>query len=228
MLQDPRLIRVVMLDAVGTIIHPCPSASQVYETYGRQHGSCLDESTIGVRLRTALQQLATEDPHFSSEAREYQRWQTIVAQVFDDVPDASEALFDALWNYFAEPSHWCVYEDVSSAWSDLESLGLPIGIASNFDARLAPICRTLVPLRRHQYLFYSSNVGAAKPHGNFFRAIQRELDVPAHSILLVGDDARNDLHGAAAAGWQSVLLDRAGHSRSPAIRSLCQLSKLLA
>ena len=67
-----------------------------------------------------------------------------------------------------------------------------------------------------------------KPHPNFFHTIQQTLDLPAHAILLVGDDVRNDFLGAAEAGWQSVLLDRTGTSELPAIRSLRQLCKLLA
>lgn len=228
MLTDPSLIRVVMLDAVGTLIHPCPSAAQVYETHGRRFGSRVDAATIATRLRKALQQLSTDSPHVSSEAREYQRWQTIVEEVFDDVPDAGDELFRSLWEYFAHADHWSVYDDVAPAWSALESRGLPIGIASNFDARLASICHQLSPLHRHQHLFYSSGVGAAKPHAHFFCTIQQALDVPAQSILLIGDDVCNDFLGAAAAGWQSLLLDRDGNSDLPALRSLCQLSQLLA
>ena len=228
MLTAPGSIRVVMLDAVGTVIYPRPSAAEVYATHGRQFGSRLDTETIADRLQESLQQLATDCGNTTDEAREYARWKTIVTQVFDDVPNAGGTLFQNLWHHFAQAEHWCVYDDVPAAWADLEALGLPIGIASNFDARLPPICNQLAPLDRHQHLFYSSRVGVAKPHPNFFHTIQQTLDLPAHAILLVGDDVRNDFLGAAEAGWQSVLLDRTGTSELPAIRSLRQLCKLLA
>src|SRR4051794_29016008 len=37
----PPQIRAVVFDAVGTLIHPEPSAAAVYTAFGRQFGSCL-------------------------------------------------------------------------------------------------------------------------------------------------------------------------------------------
>ncbi|HAY81437.1 MAG TPA: hypothetical protein DCY79_16660, partial [Planctomycetaceae bacterium] len=83
MLTAPGSIRVVMLDAVGTVIYPRPSAAEVYATHGRKFGSRLDTETIADRLQESLQQLATDCGNTTDEAREYARWKTIVTQVFD-------------------------------------------------------------------------------------------------------------------------------------------------
>ena len=44
------------------------------------------------------------------------------------------------------------------------------------------------------------------------------MNLAPSDLLLVGDDLENDYQAATAAGWQAVLLDRAG-SRANAVRS---------
>ena len=86
--------------------------------------------------------------------------------------------------------------------------GLTIAIASNFDDRLEAIAQQIPPLDRAKRLFISARIGHRKPAAEFFRFIERELEIPPAALLSVGDNAENDYDGALAAGWQSILLDR--------------------
>ena len=47
-------VRAIFFDAVGTLIHPTPPASVVYEAVGRRHGSRLGPEAIDLRFRTAF------------------------------------------------------------------------------------------------------------------------------------------------------------------------------
>lgn len=207
----------VLCDAVGTLIYPCPGVVDAYDAAAQRFGSSLPPESIRLRFREAFVRQETIDasavpPHRTDEVRERQRWRTIVGQVFPDMQDC-EGVFNALWDHFAQPQHWRVYDDVAPCFDQLRIAGYGLGIASNFDDRLDAICHaheTLAGISR----FVSSRIGYKKPSPEFFCSIERSLNLPAEKILLVGDDLENDYHAARRAGWQAVLLDRDGCGRN--------------
>jgi putative hydrolase of the HAD superfamily len=236
-----RNVRVVLFDAVGTLIHPAPPVPEAYFTAGKRFGSALTLAEISQRFADAFAAENHADRlepgvdaapgtlhsfacRTTDEHRERLRWQRIVSRVFHDVLDADGGLFESLWQHFADSAHWRLYHDVQSAWQELERRNLTLGIASNFDRRLECICRHLAPLSRSRHVFCSAVVGYPKPSPEFFQAIEQHLAVDGSQILLVGDDHQNDYLGAKAAGWQAVLLDR--HADSPAGGILSSLSQL--
>jgi putative hydrolase of the HAD superfamily len=165
----------------------------------------------------------------TSEAQERERWRRIVAAVFDDVPDASEVLFDSLWRHFAQPEHWRLYDDAPAVLEELAARGMRLAIASNFDRRLLAICQGHAPLRRCERCFISSEVGYPKPDRRFFTAIESQLGLEPEELLLVGDDWTSDILGARAAGWQALWLQRkAIATTEPHIRNLLDLLPLVA
>src|SRR5262249_26441077 len=86
----PPSVRAVFFDAVRTLIHPSPSAGAVYAEVGRRFGSRLDADLVSERFAKAFREEDARDgrnEHRTGEAREYDRWQAIVAAVLDDVPD---------------------------------------------------------------------------------------------------------------------------------------------
>lgn len=209
----PRLsfdgLQAVLFDAVGTLIYPDPPVSVAYAAAGRRFGSRIDEAEIQRRFKVAFARQealdADEYGQRTSESRERERWQAIVCEIFDDVGDR-DALFQQLWEHFAEASHWRVFGDVAELWSSIEARRLLIGIASNFDGRLRALCQNLPTLDRCRALFISSEVGARKPALDFFRAVEGRLQLPPGQILLVGDDRESDFEAARAAGWQAALV----------------------
>jgi putative hydrolase of the HAD superfamily len=203
----PASIRAVLFDAVGTLIAPCPSVAEAYHAAGRRFGSSLPIESIRLRFRDALKRQELLDaqqspPHRTSQQRELARWRSIVSEVFDDVPD-SEPLFQSLWDHFAQPQHWRLYDDVAGCWARFTQAGLIVGIASNFDSRFEGI-RTAHPLLATCPCFISSRIGHKKPSLSFFRAIEQTLALRPEQILLVGDDFDNDYLAAQAAGWHAL------------------------
>jgi putative hydrolase of the HAD superfamily len=204
-------LRAVLFDAVRTLIAPDPPVAEAYHAAGRTFGSRHTVEAIRLRFRSALARQEARDAHptiahRTSESRERQRWRTIVGEVFDDASDP-EGVFQALWDHFARPEHWRLYDDVPDCWRQLTAAGYLVGIASNFDDRLDGICLShalLADSRR----FVSSQLGHKKPSLEFFRSIERSLALRPEQILLVGDDLENDFHAARRAGWQAILLSR--------------------
>jgi putative hydrolase of the HAD superfamily len=224
----PDSVRVVLFDAVGTVIRPEPSVARAYHRSGARHGSNLTVEGIHLRFRQALAAQEEVDRQQAawrtSEDRERDRWKAIVRHVFDDLP-RHDALFDDLWDHFAAADHWALFDDVADCWTRLEQRGLRIGMASNFDARLHGICRALPPLAGCRAVFVSSELGHRKPGVDFFRAIECRLGCRPDELLLIGDDAVNDLSAARDAGWHAALIarDEAPTDGLPALRSLSEL-----
>jgi putative hydrolase of the HAD superfamily len=227
----------VLFDAVGTLIVPDPPVAEAYHLAAWSCGSQLSLAQVRARFHAAwnARTLARRDLAAgelarlpTSEAAEREFWREIVAQVFDDVADEHERLFESLWDHFAQPHHWRVFADVAGVWNALQARGYLLGIASNFDQRLRGILRAHAPLDRCEALFVSSQIGFPKPAPQFFAAVEQRLQLPAERILLVGDDEVNDLQGARAAGWQAVLLARGVPSeRDDSIQSLAELLERL-
>ena len=203
--------RAILFDAVGTLIRPEPSVAGAYALAGRRHGVELAEDEIERRFCAAFaRQEEIDRVCFGGQtdpSREVERWRQIVIEVFG-VSREADRIFDDLWEHFAAPAHWQLFDDVLDVWQGLATAGVTVGIASNFDDRLEGICRELPPLAGCREVFVSSRLGWRKPHANFFAAIAEALDIPADEMLLVGDDLVNDYRAATAAGWQAVLLDR--------------------
>lgn len=209
MLTQP--VSLVVFDAVGTLLEPCPSVAEAYLHHARDYGVRLTPDEIRPRFRQAMRgqsQLDRRVEGRTSSERELARWRTIVAEVFAEIPDTTE-LFDRFWRHFALPEHWRVTPDAALAIARLEAAGIPWAIGSNFDERLPPLCRELAPLSLcpADRIFVSALVGHLKPFAGFFRHIEDATDLPADELLLIGDDAENDYDGATAAGWQAILLD---------------------
>lgn len=227
-------IRAVLFDAVGTLLYPDPPVAEVYHAVGRRFGSRLTVEQIAARFAAAFAEAGhcsgkVDLGHQTNQETECRRWQIIVAAVFHELPNATGALFESLWDHFAQPRHWRLFDDAASVWRRLERDGFVVGIASNFDDRLACVCRGLSPLDHCERVFWSARIGHAKPSREFFACIQRDLNLAPSEILLVGDDYANDYLGATAAGWKAVLLDRDGKHQGEStntIRSLAELPTL--
>ncbi|HEY4309097.1 MAG TPA: HAD-IA family hydrolase [Pirellulales bacterium] len=217
--------KAVLFDAVGTVIRPEPSVAAAYAMAGRREGIDVAESDMKPRFAAAMarQDEIDRQKHGgrTNQQREIERWRGIVTDVFGDVPEAGP-IFDDLWEHFARPEHWRLFDDAAPTWNALAEAGVTLGIASNFDDRLDGICAALAPLADCPHVFVSSRVGWRKPRPEFFATVADKLGLSASEILLVGDDLNNDYRAARAAGWQAVLIDRKGtgadtfreHSRS--------------
>jgi putative hydrolase of the HAD superfamily len=218
-------LRAIYFDAVGTLIHPQPSAAAVYAELGARHGSTYRREQIGQRFAAAFEKQESLDRQQgwkTSEAREQERWRDIVALVLDDVRDPA-ACFAELYQHFAKPEAWICEPGVAELLASLQREGYVLGLASNYDHRLHAVVAGLAPLRSIQHILISSEVGWRKPARGFFDALIRQAGAPAERIRYVGDDRVNDYDGARAAGLQAVLLDPADRGAPGTIHALDEL-----
>lgn len=82
-------------------------------------------------------------------------------------------------------------------------------------------------------IFYSYELGCAKPDVRAFKKVEEALGVSGSDILMVGDSLSHDFRAARAAGWRAVLLDRDNRYQGSAaiadddrVTDLLELTKL--
>lgn len=208
-------IEVVLFDAVGTLIFPEPSAVEVYAQFGKRHGSTLTLNEIRTRFLKAFQrqeQLDASNRHRTSEDRERQRWQQIVTDVFTELSDTT-ALFDELYEHFANPQGWRVNQALASQLPTLQKRKLQLGLASNFDQRVRNVIADFAELSPLTHLIISSEVGWKKPAKEFYLSACEIVNRKPEQILFVGDDPENDYRAARAVGMDALLYDASSDYR---------------
>ncbi len=226
----PGGIKAVAFDAVGTLLEPNPKPAEVYSAIGGRHGSKLLPSFVASAFREAFDFQERHDQSLrlaTNEARELERWRTIVGSVLHDVAD-KESCFQELWRHFGQPVNWRWTPGVAELFSALRQRDLKIAIASNFDSRLRAVLNGFPQSRHLHDVVISSEVGWRKPAREFFGEVSRRLSCRPAEILFVGDHIGNDYEGARLAGMQAVLFDPAGKQRAMSLRRMECLSDLLA
>jgi putative hydrolase of the HAD superfamily len=219
--------KAVFFDAVGTVLHPTPGAPVVYAEAAARYGLDADPATILARFRESFLQEEAADEQVewvTSEDREVARWRAIVRRT---LPGASDGCFELLYRHFARPEAWRVPPEAAETFASLASRGLVLGLASNYDERLASVVAgwpELAPLAGRMVI--SSRVGVRKPGAGFFRCVAEVAGCRADEVVLVGDDLENDFAGATAAGMTAILLDPRGRypDVGPRITSLRELA----
>ena len=206
----PPGVRFVVFDVVGTLVEPHPSVALAYHQAAQRHGVAGDPDEIERRFAAAWRQQelldAEAEPSFAtSQAREEERWRSIVEEVFAGAASADQtaAIFADLWDHFGDPSAW---RPVAAGQRMLQAAceaGVGVVLASNFDDRLLRLARHLPPLTFAQEVFASSAIGWRKPSPEFFRWIEARLGCGPDELFLVGDNPLLDIAAATRAGWQA-------------------------
>lgn len=223
-------IQAVAFDAVGTLIEPNPSVAEAYRRAAAAHGVEVPAETIRSRFAIAFAEDHASE-HRTSEDHERFRWRGIVAACLPELPAAKiDPVFDLLWDHFADPEHWRVFDDVESVLESLKSQGLKLCVASNFDSRLRRVCAGLGLTEAFEgRLVISSEVGVRKPGKSFYDAVLRLLGTEAGATLFVGDDLTNDCTMPARLGFETALIDRKDRfDQQGRLTNLAELPRSLA
>jgi putative hydrolase of the HAD superfamily len=219
-------IRCVAFDAVGTVIYPTPSVSQVYANIAARHGSKLSAAEIRSRFESAMSVFdddSAANDFQTSEQRETELWREVVGRVLTDV-ESADACFDELFDWFGRVEAWAVFPDVARTLAGLREQNLTLAIASNFDSRLHAVCNGLPELADIRIRVVSSEVGYRKPSAEYYNRLARACGCQPAEVLMVGDTPTNDVEGATAIGMPAVLIDRSRDTALPGrISSLKQI-----
>lgn len=215
-------IKAVTLDVGGTLIEPYPSVGELYASVAREHGITAQPAALTRRFSTAW--AAKRDFAYSKEA-----WAKLVFDTFSfsDPGETQTKLFEELYQRFAEPRSWRLYEDVLPVLDELQSRDIKVGVLSNWDERLRPLLESLKLSRYFDYIFISAEIGFHKPSPVIFEEAVRKMRLPAAAILHVGDSHYEDVEGARGAGLQAALINRQKPGQDGHIGSLTEILDLI-
>lgn len=225
-------LQAVLFDAGDTLFRVRGSVGEVYAAVAARHGVACPAADLEPRFRAAFRRMPplgfpgaapADVPQF-----EEQWWRTVVRATFDGVAFADfDAFFDDLYAHFARADVWEVFPDVRPTLAALRGRGLRLAVVSNFDGRLATICRAVGLAAAFDTIVMSGRAGYAKPDPRIFRVALDRLGIATSAALHVGDSEREDVAGARAAGIAALWLRRDGGS-APNIRCISDLRELPA
>ena len=197
-------IRAVTFDVGGTLIEPWPSVGHVYAEVATRHGvKNISPDVLTERFKTAWH--ARKDFTYARSA-----WAELVDEIFRGLchKPPSETFFGELYDHFAEPKAWRIFEDVLPTLKQLASAHIRLGVISNWDERLRPLLDRLELGMFFEVIVVSCEVGLTKPSAVIFEAAANKLQLQPDSILHVGDSFELDVQGARSAGFQRLQLAR--------------------
>lgn len=101
-----------------------------------------------------------------------------------------------------------IFPDAKPALERCSSLGLKLGVVSNFDSRLEEILRRCGLLSYFSFVICSEEAGVAKPSSNIFVQALQKCGTSADHVAHIGDHFVNDYLASESAGIYGILLDR--------------------
>lgn len=179
-------IRAVLFDADGVVVHPWRFANLL----AREH-SITREMTAPFFQGDFLRCLRGELPLRSALARHLPGWG------WRGDPDS----FIETWMGADDAPD----RDVLSEVEALRQRGVLCALASNQEQIRAEYMRASMRFGEiFDRLFFSCELGVAKPEAGFFEKVRRGLGILPAAILFI-DDAQANVDAARAAGWQAQL-----------------------
>jgi len=214
-------VKVVSLDAGGTLIAPSPSVGEIYAEVARQRNiKPPSEDTLNLRFKEIWKNSVDFD--YSKEA-----WKRIVDYCFlETCQDGVDSdLFENIYIAFTNIENWDLYSDVELSLEVIRQNGVQLVLSSNWDERLKPLISGLGLEQYFDSLFISCELGFQKPDPRFFKTIANKMSCKPGEILHIGDCIKNDYKGAMEAGFQAKLLNR-DETSTPAIDCIPSLMEI--
>lgn len=197
-------LQAVAFDVGGTLIDPRPSVGHVYAQVAAEHGfPGLNPEALNKSFKDAWR--TKTNFNYSRE-----NWLKLVKKTFEQVDESSGrvSFFSELYERFAHPQVWKIYDDVIPTLDCLKEKGLALAVISNWDDRLRSLLTRLQLDTYFNVLIISAEVGVQKPSREIFKRALEQLGNRPESVLHVGDSPVEDCDGAAHTGLQSILIDR--------------------
>ncbi|MFO8236678.1 MAG: HAD-IA family hydrolase [Prochlorococcaceae cyanobacterium] len=205
--------RGLLLDAMGTLIGLREPVGRTYAAAAARHGITVDADAVDRAFRASYRQappLAFPGLKGEQLVLAERRWwgdrigDSLLGAGADAAP---EAMVQELFDHYADPGLWHVFDDVPPQLERWYRRGLALAVVSNFDSRLPGLLEGLGLARWLQVVVVSSAAGVAKPDPGPFQLALEGLGLVASQAWHVGDSPE-DVQGAAAAGLRCLLVRR--------------------
>lgn len=168
------------------------------------------------------------------QAQIYARYQqTILTEAGVNIPQEPDFLVKVMKKAqeLAKDMRFILFGDVLQVLETLKQRNLTMGLLTNLDTDMQPICQELGLEPYISFVVTSGEVGADKPNPPIFLAALERAKVAAAEAIHVGDQYKLDILGARGVGINPILLDRndlyTEINDCPRINTLAQLVEYL-
>lgn len=203
----------LLLDAMGTLITLRESVGSSYAALALGHGVTVEAAAIDAVFPTIYRQAPPlAFPGLGGAAlleAEICWWGERISETFAalTLPPPDAALQRALFDHFAQPGCWRVYDEVAAQLRAWRLAGLRLAVVSNFDSRLQGLLQALGLMAELDAVVISSAVGAAKPDPRPLQRALAALELTADQVWHIGDSPE-DVAAARGAGVRCVRIQR--------------------
>ncbi len=205
-----RPIRAVFLDAGNTLFTERGSRAAIYAAALRRRGVAIDDETMKEHMGFVHARLPrTIEGHFRYSEGWFRVFVENVAALAGFAQDVSD-LTRELVTSFKSAETFRVFDDVRPTLKRMKGAGIRLAVVSNWSPSLPALLGKLGFGSDFEVIVPSALVRMEKPESGIFRRALQELRIAPSEAIHVGDHPVNDIDGAAAAGIDSRLLDRAG------------------
>ncbi len=210
------MIKAVFFDWFNTLAQYYPPREGMHAAICREFGIEVSVEKIRRSLPAADQFFNEENSRSSVEkrppgerAKVYTQYEIMVlrgagVEVSEEVAwQIMQKVLDS-----AKGLTFTLFDDVLPTFKVLKQRSLVLGLISNIDRDITPICRELGLAPYLDFVVTSQEVGADKPRPPIFLAALERAGVKASEAIYVGDQYTSDVLGARGVGIEGVLIDR--------------------
>ena len=210
------MIRAIFFDWFNTLTTYHPPREDAYAAACRDLGFEVAPGDLSRGLLLADQFYSSENGRSPLKGRSatemadlHIRYGQLILQAAGLPSDRGTVLLamEKMRGRFSDP-HFALHADVLPMLRILKARGLIMGLISNIDRDIRPVCRELGLDPYLVHVVTSRDVGSEKPRPPIFLAALREAGVRAAEAVYVGDQPDCDVAGARGVGMTPVLIDR--------------------
>jgi FMN phosphatase YigB (HAD superfamily) len=226
-------IRAVSFDLWGTLItygdRDAEAAWRIREfaTLLRQFGHQVREETVREAVLSARRQALEHQRRTGRQAPVRDQVAAMLARLGVRDAEALDVLVVAHTHAVlrADPQ---LYPHAREAVEAAKAMGHAVVLTSNTLATPASVTRTLLDYLDIRTLFdamfFSSEIGFAKPRLKVFAAVTAQLGAHPHEVVHIGNEWHSDVEGPLAAGWKAIWFNPTGKPSRPGAPSITSLA----
>ncbi|KAM6928441.1 haloacid dehalogenase-like hydrolase domain-containing protein 3 [Xenentodon cancila] len=214
-------LRWVLWDVKDTLLKVRASVGEQYCKETEQMGLSLNPAEVDAAFRQVYQYYSRKYPNYGiAQGLDGKSWWIgVVRDTLSRCRVQDPALLDTaannLYHNFSNAENWEVFPDSTKVLESCSSLGLKLGVVSNFDNRLEAVLHSCGLVSHFSFLITSEGAGVAKPSPAIFHEALQKCGTPADSVAHVGDHYVNDYVTSRSVGIHGFLLDR--HKKNQAV-----------
>jgi putative hydrolase of the HAD superfamily len=210
------MIKSAFFDFYNTLCYFHPPREERQQIAWRQFG--IEASLEEIRLAYVQgdHYWTLENARWPLVRRSKEEWRSFVAHYEQALLQAAgvevstELALEIYRAYWRQEKALRLFDDVHTTLLSLRDRGLDLGLISNSDEDVTPLCQELGIAQYFSFILSSCLVGAEKPHAQIFQLALDRAGTQAEEAIHVGDQYHADVVGAREVGIIPFLLDRFG------------------